>query len=366
MRIRSLLLALALLAAPALGQAHYQPGAFPLDSLTNMPPFPGVYFSENLLYYTGQAELSRTLLNGRVPVTLNLDMSVFAANQMVMWQSGEKFLGADYGAMILLPLMQPSAGAQLDVGLFQARQVGNDKFGLGDALIAPLILGWHGEKYDALFSYGVWAPTGAYSTGTPLNVGRGFWTHQLQLGGAYYLDDERTWSLNGVGTFEADTSRSNGFNPGNYFSLDWGIRKKLDDQWTLGLTGYDTWQLNPASAGFGFNNQITNSAHAIGGEVAVTIPEANYLGITLKYSHEYEAHARFQGDLVTLTFSVPIDMELPSAPPPAPATPSPEAKPAAEPQADPAAAPAAEPAPAESAEQSSNINQVDQSDPQSP
>lgn len=329
-RLRVLILTLALLAAPALGQAHYQPGVFPLDSLTNMPPLPGVYFSENMIYYTGQAQLDRTLLNGRLPVTLNLDANIFAANQIVMWQTGEKFLGADYGAMILLPLMQPSAGAQLDVGLVQARQVGGSKFGLGDALIVPLILGWHGQKYDALFSYGIWAPTGSYSTGAPLNVGRGFWTNQLQLGGAYYLDEERTWSLNAVGTYEADTSRSNGFYPGDYFSLDWGVRKKLDDQWTIGLTGYDTWQLNPASAGFGFNNQITNSAHAIGGEVSVTIPEADFLGITLKFSHEYDAYARFQGDVASLTFSVPIDMELPSAPPPAakPAESKPEPVPA--------------------------------------
>ncbi|GMU54933.1 MAG: hypothetical protein AMXMBFR33_40790 [Candidatus Xenobia bacterium] len=73
------------LTLPALGQGHYQPGALPLKALTNLPPFPGVYFAENLVHYDGSVDLSRTLLNGRIPANLSLNASVFAANNILVW-----------------------------------------------------------------------------------------------------------------------------------------------------------------------------------------------------------------------------------------------------------------------------------------
>ena len=349
-------------AQPGMAQAHYLPGDFPLDALTSFPPYEGVYSMENLVHYSGSVDVNRNFLQGRAPVSLNLSADTFATLTGVTWQSGAKFLGADYGASIIIPVMQPSAVAQLDAGLLRGRQSGNTGFGLGDLFVAPLQLGWHGPRYDAQFSYGFYAPTGDYNPNAALNIGRGYWTHQSQAGGAYYLDKERTWSLNLAGTLELDGSRqttnflgrSMNFDPGNYFSMDWGIRKKIDSQWSVALTGYDTWQLNPAGYGFGLN-KTTNYAHAIGGEVSVAIPEADNLSITLKYAHEYSTQARFQGDIVSLTFAIPIDMKLPSAPPaqtseptaPAPdKAPAPETAPAPAPAPAPQKAPAPAPAPA--------------------
>lgn len=321
-----------LLSAPAFAQAHYLPGAFPLQGETTMAPYPGVYFSEVLANYNGSIDLNRSLLRGRVNANLDFNQNVFAACNVLMWQTGEKFLGADYGISVIAPVQNLSAGASLELGLLTANRSRNSGLGLGDVYFSPLMLGWHGDNFDALFSYGIWAPTGRYSPGASDNIGRGFATHMLQLGGSYYLDDERSWSLNAVGTFEASTSNAV-MNPGNYFTLDWGIMKKLDENWRIGLTGYNTRQLTPISGLPNINPNFLNSADAIGAEVGVTIPEANYLGITLKFSHEYSSFARFGGNMASLTFSVPIEMQLPTAPPPAekaapPAEPSPEVPPA--------------------------------------
>jgi len=132
-----------------------------------------------------------------------------------------------------------------------------------------------------------------------------------KLGGSFYLDKERTWSLNAVGTFEASNSNPL-LNPGNYLTLDWGIFKQLDENWKIGLTGYDTRQLTPISGlPRGLLSNFTNSADAIGGEIGVTIPEAHYLSITAKFSHEYNSFGRFGGNVGSLTFSIPLEMDIP-------------------------------------------------------
>ena len=325
-----------LLSAPAFAQAHYLPGAFPLQTETTMAPYPGVYFSEVLANYNGSVDLSRSILRGRSFANLDLNQHVFAACNVLMWQTGEKFLGADYGVSTIIPVQGLSQGASLELGLLSGQKTRSSGAGLGDIYISPLMLGWHGDNFDALFSYGIWAPTGRYSAGANDNIGRGFYTHMLQLGGSYYMDDERSWSLNAVGTFEASTNNAV-INPGNYFTLDWGIMKKIDN-WRVGITGYNTRQITPISGLPNLNPDFLNSADAIGAEVGVTIPEANYLGITLKFSHEYSHFARFGGNMTSLSFSIPLEMELPTAPPaekatePAPA-PAPETPPANAPEA---------------------------------
>lgn len=325
---------------PASAQGHYLGGSLPIQAETSMPPFPGVYFSEIFLNYNGNAGLERSLLAGRVPTSLDLNLNVTAASSLLLWNTGEKFLGADYGVSIMLPFQNNSLGSALELGLLQNRQSRNSGVGLGDIFIAPLMLGWHSESADTLFSYGVYLPTGRWNPGALDNIGRGFATHQLQLGTSYYLDDERSWSLNAVGTFEANSSNSV-MNPGNYFTFDWGILKKFDENWTVGVTGYNTRQLNAISGVRpGLLSNFTNSADAIGAEVRLTLPEADNLSMTLKFSHEYNSFGRFGGNIASLSFSIPIDMELPSAPPPASTPPPAPAAPAA-----PAAPPESTPAP---------------------
>lgn len=72
------LVLLLLLTGPAWSQSHYLPGALPTDSVTALPPFPGWYYSNNAAFYQGEANLSRSLFHGRVPLDLRLKADVFA------------------------------------------------------------------------------------------------------------------------------------------------------------------------------------------------------------------------------------------------------------------------------------------------
>jgi hypothetical protein len=87
------------------------------------------------------------------------------------------------------------------------------------------------------------------------------------------------------------------------------VQLALDKIWLGGMLetavlGYDQWQVSEdtgadqvrALAG------VLDSVHAAGLELG--IPK---WGVSLKYMHEFEARQRFQGQLVTFTFALPLD-----------------------------------------------------------
>jgi hypothetical protein len=308
---------LLLLTGPAWSQSHYLPGALPTDSVTALPPFPGWYYSNNASFYQGEANLSRSLFHDRVPLDLKLKASVFADTSFVVWNSGKKLLGADYGVLVGVPLLQPGAAARLDVARLQGREVsGTGNFSVGDIFVSPLALGWRGDRYTAMFNYGLYLPTGSYDADRALNNGLGYLSQQVQLGGAYFVDEARTWSLNATGTVEFNGRNSQlDIDKGDYFTFEWGLKKKLSSDVSLGLVGYDTWQVSGDSGpGLRFGTDpIRDSAHALGGELNITIPQANHLTLSLRHLRDYETSGRFTGNVTSLTMSIPIEVRLPES-----------------------------------------------------
>jgi hypothetical protein len=311
------LVLLLLLTGPAWSQSHYLPGSLPTDSVTALPPFPGWYYSNNAAYYQGEANLSRSLFHDRVPLDLRLKADVFADTSFVVWQSGKKLLGGDYGVLVGVPLLQPGAAARLDIARLQGREVsGTGNFALGDVFVAPLALGWRGERYTAMFNYGLYLPTGSYDADRALNNGLGYLSQQVQLGGAYFVDEAKTWSLNATGTMEFNGRNSQlDIDKGDYFTFEWGLKKKLSPDVSLGLVGYDTWQVSGDSGpGLRFGTDpIRDSAHALGGELNISFPQANHLSLSLRHLRDYETFGRFSGNVTSLTMSIPIGVDMPKA-----------------------------------------------------
>ena len=315
---------LSALALPAAAQSHYMPEAAPIRDQTGLPPIPGVYYSNSLMYLNMDANISGNVLRGRVPASVNVHAPVFANMNTFMWQTGEKFLGADYGIVGVLPsVVQATPAARIEAARFLARDASTSAFGLFDVYFSPLALTWRGDQHQVMFNYGLWAPVGGETS-------LGYWEHQFQLGGSYFFDKEKSWSVSALGTYEINGYNSKrDYTKGNYFTLEWGLVKNVDPNVTLGLVGYDTWQVSGDSgAGLRFAyDPVRDYAHGIGGEIKVTIPEANFLSVALKHTRDISSHGRLSGSTTTLNFSFPIDMDMPEPPPTAapPAEAPPEA-----------------------------------------
>lgn len=266
-----------LASAPALAvNGHYPPGIEGLGAATAPPE--GVYYRGYLLHY----DVDRFNDAGGDAVPGRNSGSVTALAHRFIWMTGQQILGADYGVEAIIPTLD--LRFDLDVA-------GGDRFsdkGVGDVFVGPVILGWHGERWDATFAAGHWFDTASFDADNPASVGKGYGTTMLTLGGVWHLDADRTWSLSALSRYEIKGKQDDtGITPGDSWLLEWGIGHRLANGLELGLVGYDAWQLE---ADRGAPTSDKAERHAVGAEAGYFWPAA---GIMLKgaYYHEYDTRA---------------------------------------------------------------------------
>ena len=103
--------------------------------------------------------------------------------------SKTKFLGANVGAMVVLPF----ANASIEAPAFQFGQALDT--GTADMLVRPIDLGWHSKRADVVAGFQVYIPTGRYEPGADDNLGKGMWTYEPFLGTTVFFDEKKTLSL---------------------------------------------------------------------------------------------------------------------------------------------------------------------------
>ena len=288
--MKKIIFALAALAAAMSVHAggHYVPGVEGIQA-ASVPP-PGNYYLGYMVDYNIEqfkAPGSSTDLPGH-----NTGTVVALANRFV-WISNHKFLGADFGMETIIPVI----GTSLTIN---AASISETQTGLGDVYLGPLVLGWHGAKWDAVAAAGVWLDSATSST--PAAPGKGFRSTMLTGGATYYFDDAKSISGSALMRFETNSEKSNGFRPGNQISLEWSIAKAMGPV-QIGVVGYDQVQVsNDSGTGASSNNA---SRHAIGAEIVMPILSA---GVFLKaaaykeYQSEAGTGAEPKGNLLRFTF----------------------------------------------------------------
>ncbi len=282
-----------LLCGASYGQVsgHYPLGSEGLKGAT-LPP-PGKYLKLYNSYYT-----ANTLRDGSGnPSGLDLDLDALAIVPRFLWMTDTKILGADYGMDVLVPLIQTDF--ELDTIGFKQ----ND-FCVGDILIEPIDLAWHGDNYDIGAAFGVWLPTGKYDKTNPASPGKDFWTSMFTLGGTYYLDKEKTWSASLLSRYEIHSRRDHtDVKPGQNFLVEWGIGNAITKTLEVGVVGYAQWQITSDSGSdVTWDKGTHDRVAAIGPEASVFIPPLKSF-LSLRALWEHSAIDRPEGTTVTLTLT---------------------------------------------------------------
>lgn len=271
----SLALPLPVLAA----NGHYVPGAEGLGA-PQVPP-PGVYYRGYGVYYDIDGVVDR---DGKAFSGGNSGTVMALANRFV-WITEQKVLGADYGVEAIFPVQS----ASLD---FDGLGLDTSDSGMGDIFLGPLVLGWHGERWDAVAAAGIWLDTADFDATDPASVGRGHRTGMLTLGGTWHLDAERRWSLSALSRYEIKSEQDDtGITPGDSWLVEWGLGHRLSNGLELGLVGYDAWQLE-ADGGAASDDKAER--HALGLEVGHFWPEIG-VGLNGAAYHEYDVRAGSSG-----------------------------------------------------------------------
>lgn len=289
------------LAAPATSQqlGHYIQGATGIDGGSQPPS--GFYAT--YLPYLFNVDSVRDRNGDKV---LDADLRIAIQAVGLTYITKRKIFGATYGVSMLAPFTRqrlnsdilPSGGASTG-------------YGFTDTLFVPAMLGWKKERMDVTASYGFYAPSGDFDPNKAVNVGLGFWEHQIQLGTTVRLDAAKTWSASLMTTWEINHTKAGvDLKPGPMMTAEYGIGKKLlMGGLKLGGSGYYYWKLIPDS-GTAINplrRGINDQAFAIGPEATLTLPlGAPYrlVSIIFKYQPQFFVKSRPQGQtfIVNLTF----------------------------------------------------------------
>ena len=171
----------------------------------------------------------------------NTDVVILLPN--ISYAFPKHFLKAQYTIGMTLPMinLQPIVNGPTPTVI--------SGLGLGDVVLAPLILKWTLHPFYPSFSYNFISSSGRYSVDDPANnLGAGYTTHAFLLGLTYFFGKEELWSVSGMNRFEFNTKQKElDKYPGSNYTLDWGVAKKLSSKWRVGGVGYFTFQITEES-----------------------------------------------------------------------------------------------------------------------
>ncbi len=270
---------------------HYVNGGEGIKAAT-LPP-PGLYWR----VYNQFVDADKLTDKDGDTMDVGYDLHVYSLVNRLVWISNAQILGADFGSDIIIPL------AYTDVEI-KASGVEDNDFGLGDIAVEPLVLSWHGDRYDASFGLAVYVPTGEYDKNKPASPGKDFWTGMITLGGTYYFDVRKTWSASILSRYEIHSDKDEtDVRPGNDFHFEWGIGKTVAKIWDVGLTGYCQWQVtDDTGSDVTWDTSVHDRVYAVGPEVTVFIFPAKFF-LSLRSQWEFGSKDRAEGNVTTVTLT---------------------------------------------------------------
>jgi hypothetical protein len=171
-----------------------------------------------------------------------------------------------------------------------------DRAGFGDLFVQPLKLGVREKHFDVVTSYTFYAPTGKFEP-RGAGVGRGYWTHQVSLGGAVFLTPARLHRASILASFDFNQKKhSIDITRGNMFQLQGGAGMPLFGPFGAGVAGYALWQV---SADHGDDippplRGLRTRVFGLGPEINVFIP-ALRLRADFRFEWDFGAESRPEG-----------------------------------------------------------------------
>lgn len=271
--------------------AHYTPGVQGLK-VGSLPP-PGFFYIMHNVFYSAD-----TYYDGDAnEAPIDFEVNVFANVHRFLYVWDNVILGANYGVHVLVP----TTYTDISIGAFG---VDDNKYGIGDIVLEPLILSWNKKKFDAVFAVAAIAPVGSYDVTEAASPGKSFWTTMISFGGTYYFDANKSWHVSMLNRYEMHGEKKDyDITAGDDLTFEWGIGKTIPSNqiWGVGVSGYAHWQLSEDSGSdVLYDAGIKDKIFAVGPEVTCYIPKAK-LNLEFRTQFEFGAVDRSQGTKVCLS-----------------------------------------------------------------
>lgn len=271
------------------GGSAYHNGAE--DFMTGAVPPPGNYYLNYFNYYAADKfkDNSGDTLDG-------FDLKVAANVSRFIHVTDKQFLGASWAMHAFIPLVYMDV--KLDPAFTGAPVTFEDSRGsLGDIIVDPFILAWHGANWHAVTGVDIYMPTGNYDKHRLANVGRNYWTFEPVVAATFLPG--AGFDISAKLMYDINTENSaTDYKSGQEFHADFAAGKKMGD-FTAGLAGYYYQQVTKDEAD---GDTLDKSKGRVIGLGPALKYDYKNMSFTLKYMLETEAKNRPQGDNVWFKF----------------------------------------------------------------
>ena len=241
---------------------HYMPGLLNIRDYADPAPASGIMVLDYNTYQYGDKfygdhgqEIKQINGPDGNPVDLNSDVDGYFNTPMVLWASKGKILGATYFGGASIPIITANLNlAYSRIGNINDNHnsgtISGKVTGLSDLNVMPVYLSWAKSDYNITAGYMFYAPTGEYVPGGNDNTGLGYWSNVFQGFGYWYPEKSGGKMSPALAVMLGATYEITGeikdsdVNPGNRFSLDYGIEQYFTDNLSVGLYGGNNWQIS--------------------------------------------------------------------------------------------------------------------------
>lgn len=305
------------MAAPAWAQLNGENLLGDMGVKSGSQPEPGVYVATIYYRYVTDTIKGPDGAPLAIDPTGRASQTINAGVPLVMYVSPKKFLGANYGAMAVMPFANGSLEAP-GLGLQEEASAGPS-----DLYVMPLQLGWHSARADVTTGVAFFAPTGRYEAGASDNLGRGMWSYEVSGGTTVYLDRQRSLSVAATAYWETHSKKDGELRTGRatlsdvkvgqLLTLEGGVGKSfLHGAASLGMAYYAQWKVTADQFGAMADPAAPAVARhrvfGLGPDLTVPIATRSRLIalVNARYFWETGAQIKTQGQslLVTTTFPV--------------------------------------------------------------
>lgn len=257
---------------------------------------PGFYLGNMFYFYQTDSVKG---LSGNTLSKVDTKVNVFVDLVPAIYVTKHKILGANYGAMVALPIVN----SQLSL---PSLNLGAQTWGLADLYLNPVQLGWHFKSADAIASYAFFAPTGRFNAGATDNTGLGMWTNEFSAGTTVYFDKKRSIHAAGTGYYEVHSSKKDlDLTVGDVFTLEGGAGADfLKGYANAGLAYVGQWKVTEDS-GTNVSPLVQGkkgSMFSLGPELNIPVSKK---GIFLGFKYLFDTRSRLatSGDYLVLSLT---------------------------------------------------------------
>lgn len=233
---------------------------------------------------------------------VGFDADIFATVHRFLHVTNKQMLGADFFYNAIVPLIDKDISIDaFGISDSKSLSLGDTTFELG--------LTWRRSRWDTVIALGVITPTGEYDVDKPASPGLGYWSGMLTLGGTFYFDNEKSWSISAltrtlVHTEQDDTDVT----PGSEFVVEYGLGKQfiINEKLAVrpGIAGCAYWQIEDDSDdGPGTVADERKENFALGAEINFFWLPPTLFQLNLRALREFGAKNTTQGSQVILTLT---------------------------------------------------------------